>query len=41
VLDEAPNGGKASGSIKVKNSRGKVVKSLRFTGKPVNVLLSA
>lgn len=41
VLDAAPNGGKASGSIKITNRRGRVVKSLSFSGKPLNTALSA
>ena len=41
VVDASPNGGTASGKVKVKNSRGKVVKTLTFSGKPVNTRLTS
>lgn len=41
VADVAPNGGTASGKIVVKNSVGKVVKTLSYASKPVNMALTA
>jgi len=39
VVDARPGSPTASGTIKVKNRAGKVVKTLTFTAKPVNTLL--
>lgn len=41
VVDAVPNGGTASGKLVVKNPTGKVVKTLRYTGLPVNTALTA
>lgn len=41
VVDAAPNGGTASGKLVVKNPAGRVVKTLKYTGKTVGVVYRA
>jgi len=41
VTDAAPNAGTASGKILVKNSSGRIVKTLKFSGKALNTVFSA
>jgi hypothetical protein len=41
VNDTAPNGGTAAVTIKIKSKAGKVVKTIKLAGKPVNTALSA
>lgn len=41
VVDAAPNGGTASGKLVVKNPAGKVVKTLKYSGKTVGVVYPA